>query len=327
MDQARDFAVHLGRMNRKALEERSAFILASPDAGIRAALISCLPAAGISSFSKEIREGLNDADPDVRIACLRAMLDAGELKATAPALALLKDPVEKVRREAARIAGVKGTDKFLETLEGILNDSEESPVVRLAAIEGLAASETTESVAAMVRYLDRGETLQDELINAMAAKTDKKSIQALVEHFKDSEAVLRDRISDVFTTMAEEGEEALVSLLKEDIASLKPFLADILTRTGFVEILIRKLGHRKPGVRRESAELLAEIATESAYRGIVLAARDPDNEVRIKVTKALESLATPEGESILKSLESDPDRKVRKYTRWALERIKAKKLP
>lgn len=327
MDQARDFAVNLGLMDRKSLEERAAFILASPDAGIRSALISCLPAAGIGSFGKEIREGLNDADPEVRIACLRALLDAGELKATGPALALLRDPVERVRREAARIAGVKGTDKFLETLEVILNDSDESNVVRIAAIEGLAASKTTESVAAMVRFLGRDETLKEELITAMATKTDKKSITALVEQFKDSEAVLRDRISEVFTAMGDSGENALVSLLKENIASLKPFLADILTRTGFVEILIRKLGHRKPQVRRDSAELLVEIATESAYRGIVLAARDPDSEVRIKVTRALESLGTPEGESILKSLEQDPDRKVRKYTHWAMERLKAKKLP
>jgi HEAT repeat protein len=59
----------------------------------------------------------------------------------------------------------------------------------------------------------------------------------------------------------------------------------------------------------------------------VLAARDPDNEVRIKVTRALESLATPAGDSILKSLENDPDRKVRRYTHWAMERLKSKKLP
>ncbi|MCK5735983.1 MAG: HEAT repeat domain-containing protein, partial [Spirochaetaceae bacterium] len=182
-------------------------------------------------------------------------------------------------------------------------------------------------VAALVRYLDRGETLHDELISAMARKTDKKSIITLVEHFKDSEAVLRDRISEVFTAMKDKGEDALVNLLKEDIASLKPFLSDILTRTGFVEILIRKLSHRKPQVRRDAAELLAQIATDSAYRGIVLAARDPDREVRIKVTKALESLATPASEKILKVLQEDPDKKVRRYTHWAMERLKAKKLP
>ena len=57
-----------------------------------------------------------------------------------------------------------------------------------------------------------------------------------------------------------------------------------------------------------------------------MAARDPDNEVRVQVTKALERLATKEGSQILNALEEDPDRRIRKYTHWAIERIKAKSL-
>ena len=327
MEMATEFASHMSKMNSDVLRERAGFILASPDAGIRAALIAILPAAGINTYIKEIREGLNDADPDVRIACLRALFDFGELKATGPALTLLRDPVEHVRLEAARIAGMRGSEKFLEILEEIIKDQNEADSVRIAAMEGLALSNNTASVSTMVSCLDIEESLHKELIAAMAKKTDKKSIVALVENFKDSEAVIRDKISEVFTAMGEKGEAALVSLLKEDIASLKPFLADILTRTGFIEILIRKLSHRKPAVRKEAADLLAQIATDSAFRGIVLAARDPDRDVRIMVTKALETLATPAGENILKSLQEDPDRKVRKYTHWAMERLKAKKLP
>ncbi len=327
LEEARSFAPHLAAINQKAFEERAGFILSSPDSGIRAALIASLPANYISVFGARIREGLKDADPDVRIACLRALMDADELKATPQVLDLIRDPVERVRCDAARAAGIKATEKFIGALRSILTDMNESPAVRNAALEGLSASTAKESVDVMVEFLYEGRDLREELIAAMAAKTDKKSITALVEHFKDSEAVLRDRIAAVFKAMGESGEEALVNLLKEDIGSIKPLLADILTRTGFVEILIRRLGHRKPEVRRDAAELLAQIATESAYRGIVLAARDPDREVRIKVTKALESLASPEGENILKSLQNDPDKKVRKYTYWALERLKAKKLP
>ncbi len=326
-DQTRAFAEHLSQMNTKSLRTRAAYILVSPDAGTRSALISCLPKTEISNFAKEIKEGLNDADPEIRIACLRALLDGGELKATTSALSLMRDPVERVRREAARIAGVKGTDKFLAALEEVLVDTDESSVVRAAALEGLAASPSSESVNTMVRFLDSGEDLRNELLDAMAVKTERKAIETLVECFKDAEAIQRDRIADVFVAMGEAGEDALVGLLGENIASLKPFLADILTRTGFVEVLVRKLNHRKPEVRREAAQMLAEIATESAYRGIVLAARDPDKDVRIKVTRALESLATPAGDEILKSLENDPDRKVRRYTHWAMERLASKKLP
>lgn len=326
-EESRDFSVHLEGMNPDALEERTRFILASPDAGIRAAVIAALPQSLISSFRKEIREGLRDANPHVRIAALRALADAGEFKASGASLALLHDPVEEVRSAAARIAGLKAGERFLESLEKLLYDENESPVVRSAALEGLSASETKESLDALVRFLDGREDLREQVRGALAAKTDRKSILALIEHFKDSEAVLRERIADVFAAMGEEGEDSLAAILREDIPSLKPLLADIFTRTGFIEILIRRLGHRKPRIRRDAAELLAAAATESAYRGIVLAARDPDAEVRVRVTRALESLSGSQGESILQSLETDPDRRVRRYTQWAMERIRAKKLP
>lgn len=326
-EESRNFSVHLEGLNSDALEERTRFILASPDAGIRAAVISSLPRTLISSFRKEIREGLRDANPHVRIAALRALADAGEFKASGASLALLHDPVEEVRSAAARIAGVKAGERFLESLEKLLYDENESPVVRTAALEGLSASESKESLDALVRFLDGSEDLREQARDALAAKTDRKSILALVEHFKDSEAVLRERIADVFAAMGEQGEDSLAAILREDIPSLKPLLADIFTRTGFIEILIRRLGHRKPRIRRDAAELLAAAATESAYRGIVLAARDPDSEVRVRVTRALESLSGSQGESILKSLETDPDRRVRRYTQWAMERIRAKKLP
>jgi len=57
-----------------------------------------------------------------------------------------------------------------------------------------------------------------------------------------------------------------------------------------------------------------------------MASRDPDQEVRINVVRALERLETKEGKAILKALNEDPDAKIRKYTHWALERLKAKEL-
>ncbi len=59
---------------------------------------------------------------------------------------------------------------------------------------------------------------------------------------------------------------------------------------------------------------------------MVVAARDPDAEVRVKVVKALERLETAEGKRILTALQGDPDKRIRKYTHWALQRLKAKSL-
>jgi hypothetical protein len=126
--------------------------------------------------------------------------------------------------------------------------------------------------------------------------------------------------------MGERSEEAVRDLLHEDIPSLRPFLNEILESTGYVESRIRMLNHRDPKIRRDAADFLSSVGSAAAFRGIVLAARDPDEEVRVKVAKALERLATKDGEEILHTLEEDPERRVRKYTHWALERVKAKKL-
>jgi hypothetical protein len=123
-----------------------------------------------------------------------------------------------------------------------------------------------------------------------------------------------------------QGESAVEELLKEDIPSLKPFITEILDKTGFVEDRIRRLSHRDPLVRRESAGFLSLLGSAAAFRGLVMAARDPDEDVRVQVVKALERLETKKGREILKSLENDPERRIRKYTAWAMERLRAKEL-
>jgi HEAT repeat protein len=52
-----------------------------------------------------------------------------------------------------------------------------------------------------------------------------------------------------------------------------------------------------------------------------MAAKDPDQEVRVCVVKALEKLKSSQSHDILEKLKEDPDNRVRKYTHWALERL------
>jgi HEAT repeat protein len=61
--------------------------------------------------------------------------------------------------------------------------------------------------------------------------------------------------------------------------------------------------------------------TLSAYRGLILAAKDPDQEVRVCVVKALEKVKNSQSREILEKLKEDPDNRIRKYTYWALERL------
>ncbi|WP_319415951.1 HEAT repeat domain-containing protein [Marispirochaeta aestuarii] len=327
LDEARYFTTILADFSGDLFNKRVEGILESDDAHVRASLIAALPATGIKEFVAPIRKALKDADPEVRIAAVWALHDYQEQRALNSTVEMLRDPVERVRVQVARALGSHGTETVLDRLKELLFDENEVSTVKKAAIAGLSFSETRGSVDVLVEKLrDMTGELKDEVIRALAEKHDARSLTRMIEVFKDAEPKIREAMSEAFKRMRSRGEESLVSLLDEDIPSLLPLIYNILEETGWVESIIRRLAKRDPKERREAAALLARIGTRAAFRGIVLAARDPDEDVRVEVTKALEYLNTPEGAEILSDLENDPDKRVRKYTLWALERIKARNL-
>ncbi len=326
VDEARAFTRTLDEFDSKELERKIRALLQGVDGSIRAAVIAALPATGKKTFLAEIKQAQSDADPDVRIAATWALVDYEETRAVNQAAGMLRDPVERVRRNVARALAVGGGPSALDALRRTLADEHEVESVKEAAVEGLGACVHPDAVDVLVDQLQAEGVLLEAAETALACKTQAASITRLVERFKDADPALRDRISRVFQVMGESGEQVIREVLEEEISGLHAYLAEILEKTGYVESRIRMLSHRDPRVRREAAGFLALVASEAAFRGIVLAARDPDTEVRVQVTKALERLAGEDGKEILRTLENDPDRRIRKYTHWALERLEAKSL-
>jgi HEAT repeat protein len=326
LEEARKFAKLLVTYDKKEFNNLTKILFESDDAAIRASLISCLPAIEDKTFLKEIKDSLSDADPEVRISAIWALVDFNEKKTVSQAISMLRDPVERVRMEVAKAIAETGSDSALGELSLILNDENEVRSVKIPAILGLANSSSQLSIDILTDLIAKSDDFDSEVIAALSLKNNKKEINYIIEKFKDGSPSLRDKLTSVFIKMKESGEMILVELLQEDIAALKPFICQVLENTGYIESLIRILKHRDPSKRRKAASELSFIGTESAFRGIVLAARDSDEEVRIAVTKALEKLNNSEGTEILKSLQEDPDRKVRKYTSWALERISSRNI-
>ncbi len=325
-EEARDLARVMGELASIDLSERARAIMNGPDAATRAALIAVLPTINDRSFLKPIREAVHDADPEVRIAAIWALLEFDDTRSFNQAQDRLRDPVERVRVQAAQALGTHGSSATVEKVAALLTDENEVDEVKLAAIDGLSRSEQRRSIGALVDFLGRSDDWDSAVIRALAHKRTPKQISELVEKLKDAEPRVRDKLMRVFRSMGSDGEAAMVKLLDQDISSLRPLITEILDETGCVEEAIRRLAHRDPAVRRSAADGLSAIATLPAFRGIVMAARDPDPEVRVRVTRALEKLNTKAGKEILDQLQNDPDRKVRKYTLWALERYRAKNL-
>ncbi len=324
--EAREFTKVLAGFPADLFNDKVTRLMEGPDAKVRAALIASLAATEERGFLSAIKKSLKDADPDVRIASVWSLVEFQDFRSLNLAASMLRDPVERVRKETARAFGSYGSEESLKRLKDLLFDENEIEDVKAGAIQGLGFSESLSSIDILIERLAKDEELTDEIIRALAGKNEKDEIARIIENFKDASPALREKITAVFKEKKEAGEPAILEVLREDIASLKPFVAEILEATGHVEYKIRKLSHRDPAVRRDSAEFLSLVGTKSAFRGMVLAARDPDDEVRVKVIRALEKLETKEGNEILKALENDPDKRVRKYTLWALERLKAKTL-
>lgn len=325
-EEARAFAITLAEYSGAVFDERVAALLDGPDAKVRAAIILALPATGKKAFLKQIKESVGDADPEVRIAGIWAIAGFGDSRSLTQASDRLRDPVERVRIQAARAIGAHGTEAAIAIFRDIIADENEVDVVKVAAIEGLGSNETTKSIDILVHVLETGDELVAATTVALARRTSKRDLTQLVEQFKDADPTLRDKLTTVFKAMGEAGEQSMIDLLSEGIESLAPLVAEILESIGYVEATIRSLSHRDPEVRRNAAESLSLVGTLQAFRGIVLAARDPDEQVRIRVTRALERLEGESGKKILSELENDPDRKVRKYTLWAMQRIAARSL-
>lgn len=326
LEEAREFAKLLIKYNEDEFDNLASLLFQSDDAAVRASLISCLPAIDKRIFLKEIKGALSDADPDVRISSIWALVDFKEKKTVNQAISMLRDPIERVRVEVANAIAETGSDSALTELRTIILDENEVKSVKISAITGLGASSSLLAIDILVEIMLRNDLFDNESIKALTNKIEKKEINHLIECFKDATPNLREKLTMVFTKMKENGEAVLMQLLHQGIEALKPSICQVLENTGYIESLIRLLKHRDPQKRRKAASELSFIGTESAFRGIVLAARDSDEEVRICVTKALEKLSNSESAEILKTLKEDPDKKVRKYTLWALERVEARSL-
>jgi HEAT repeat protein len=320
-EETEEFARLIADYPKDIFEDKVRALLSSPDAQIRASIISILPIVKNNSFMKELRASLKDVDPDVRVAAIKALLGFGEIKLLNQETSMLHDPVERVRLATAEVIARHGNAAAIEILKNVTVDPNETEVVKIGVIDGLGQAVNAEGIEVLVSVLDTQEEFQEHAINALAKRTSKRDLSQIIEIFKNAEPKLREKLVHVFKIQGKEAEPSVLEILKEEVRSLKPYLVKILEETGYIEETKRRLSSRDANVRREAATMLSLMDTLTAFRGLVLAAKDPDHEVRICVVRALEKLKGSQSYDFLEKLKQDPDSRVRKYTNWALERL------
>jgi HEAT repeat protein len=316
-----EFARLLADYPQDIFEEKARGLLASPDARIRASLISVFPTTKNETFLKEIRTALKDVDPDVRVAAIKALLGFGEIKLLNQETSMLRDPVERVRLTTAEVIARHGNAAAMEILKNITTDANETDVVKTGVIMGLGQASDTDSIKILVGVLDTLDEFRTHAEKALSMRVTKRDITQLIEIFKDAEPPLREKLIPVFKIQGRKAEPQILEILKDEVTSFKPYLVKILEETGYVDEAKRRLSDRNVEERRDAAILLSLMDTLPAFRGLVLAAKDPDQEVRVCVVKALEKLKSSHSRDTLEKLKEDPDSRIRKYTFWALERL------
>jgi len=209
----------------------------------------------------------------------------------------------------------------LKFLKNVTVDPNETEIVKIGVIDGLGQAVNAEGIELLVNVIETQEEFEEQAINALAKRTSKRDLSQIIEIFKNAEPKLREKLIQVFKLQGKEAEPSVLEILKEEVMSLKPYLVKILEETGYIEETKRRLSSRDANVRREAATMLSLMDTLTAFRGLVMAAKDPDHEVRICVVRALEKLKGSQSYDFLEKLKQDPDSRVRKYTNWALERL------
>lgn len=306
--------------------ERAEILLTSHDAELRSHLTAALPKESVKTFLPYIISFLEDSDPEVRIAALRALAEHRDQKIRANILKLLHDPVEKVRIETARLIGMYGKKKELTKITEMLSDQTEIMSVKKAIIMGLSESKTDASFEILTDKLSGECELPELLTEALTRYNSATKIKMIFEYLEKAPPDSQPGFKALLFGFGKKAEVPALDILSGGNRLLKEYALSVLEKSGYIDKKIRTLGSKKQEDRIKAAKFLAQAGTRKAYRGLITAARDPDESIRIEVIKAIDRLNTREGNELLVELKNDPDRKVRRYTLWALERLEAKEL-
>ncbi len=306
----------------------SDYFLKHPDTSVKNSLITLHSHAGITDFVPQMEEILSDSDPLSRITAVESLARLNQLASLSKIVPLLHDPEEDVRAAtAAALINWKREETFLE-LKEILFDKNETTEVAATIISAWGVSQEITAISMLVPLIELKPSLEELIHHSLLNKGNPEEIEEILKYFKTGTPALRQSLTRFFTKAGEAFEKPLMGILEnQDEIALHQSVSEILDETGYVDLCINMLRNRKKDIRKKAAQDLILINTRKAWGGLVLAVKDINREIRILAIRAMEKLKNSDSQKILQDLLEDPDKKVKKFTQWALEKIEAGKLP
>lgn len=199
-------------------------LLRSDEAPVRNMAMDILREIGVDDLSA-LKTLLRDEDPDLRIFIADILGSTGTVLAVAPLCeALLHDPEENVRHQAAMSLGNLGFPAAVDSLNIALHDEE---WVQFAAVEALTKIHAESSMHALVKGLSNAsELVAFMIVEALGELGNIKAVPLLLKRLDSSSVPMRNKIVQAIIKIL--GGKSLQLFLGKDKDRFRGYLMDAL---------------------------------------------------------------------------------------------------
>ena len=217
--------------------------------------------SGTAAVAKAIRTGLDQQDPIVRAAAVRAVRDTKDAESIEAVQRILSaaEPDEVVLSAIATLSALK-VAACADSCAEIAGDAQRADALRQAAVEALGALQLEQSIAPLVALVANDSTpssVMAKCFAALAALKGDAAREALARRLASGPAPLRVQAIEVFAELA--GLEG-GSTIAAQLADQDPTVREAAIRA------LGSIGHR------ESVPAIIALTGDPAYRFVAIAA-------------------------------------------------------
>jgi HEAT repeat protein len=311
-------AVMLGAVALPAIE----MALRSGSSSVCAAAVDALGRLGDARALRSVIGALRSADPAVCVAAVDALRRLGDAQAVEPLIQALRHRSSQVRLAAVEALGHLRQPPAVEPVRALLADPDWG--VRREAAEALGKLRDRRGLEALTQSLgDADGDVREAAANSLGSLADRRAIEPLVLALKDSTSGVRRiaaaalaRIDPDWSSSPEAraAAEQLKPALNDEDPNVRHFVAQLLVGLGAMEaptqpeddlenvsspakrqklavsLFLAVLCDVDADLRHAAAEALGELGDSRAQSALMKAQADPDPEVRVVASGAIETI-------------------------------------
>jgi HEAT repeat protein len=165
------------------------------------------------------------------------------------------------------------------------------------------------------------------IVHALGKIADRQAVPALIVATQDGDAAVRLKAVYVLGQIGDpQAIPALITRLDDPVQNVHYTAREVLQHIGSAALphLIQALGTPSAQVREMAANLLGDLADESAVEPLITALNTSDWQVRFAIVEALGSIGVTSVIPVLERLLDDPEPPVRAITRTVLKQLQPK---